>query len=191
MSKIEVSCNYCGNKFLKQEFHIKKTNNNFCSRKCFGLYRIGSTSTIEKFMSKVNVIDDNTWIWTGGKTGMGYGTFKYKGKVKYVHRLSYEFFKGEIQKGLCVCHADDNPLNIAPNNLWLGSHKDNVYDMIKKGRHSWVGLCRSASLNEKKVLEIRDLCKSGKYNQSEISRMFNVSRMTVSHIVNRKTWKDI
>lgn len=75
------------------------------------------------------------WLWTGYKNNMGYGVIGI-GHIgtKYVHRLSYSEFVGEIPTGLFVCHSCDTPLCFNPKHLWLGTQKDNLNDALKKGR---------------------------------------------------------
>jgi len=48
--------------------------------------------------------------------------------------VSYRIFKGDIPKGLYVCHACDNPRCINPDHLWVGTAKENMQDAKRKGR---------------------------------------------------------
>lgn len=48
-----------------------------------------------------------------------------------------------------------------------------------------------AKLNNKKVIKIRKIYKTGKYSQREISEMFKVSKFTIYAVISRKSWKHI
>jgi len=77
------------------------------------------------------------WIWRGYKNRHGYGQMTLRGgRNEYSHRLSYNLFVGAIPKGKCVLHKCDNPPCINPDHLFLGTRKDNVTDMDKKGRRN-------------------------------------------------------
>jgi len=97
----------------------------------------------ERFEQKCEpVTETGCWIWTGcysGKGRTGYGLFHTKtvktgAKMKKAHRVSYELYKEEIPEGMLVCHKCDNPACVNPDHLFLGSHIDNMKDMISKGR---------------------------------------------------------
>jgi hypothetical protein len=90
--------------------------------------------TYVRFWPKLNK-GDGCWEWTGGCNDWGYGMMKGDGgKMLYAHRVSYELHHGEIPNGLFVCHVCDNPKCANPDHLFLGTHKDNMADMMVKGR---------------------------------------------------------
>lgn len=49
----------------------------------------------------------------------------------------------------------------------------------------------SAKLSEEQVIEIKKLLKNGKISQSEIAKIFNVSKHIISRIKTGKTWKHV
>lgn len=70
----------------------------------------------------------------GRKGNGGYGVCKHEGKEWRTHRLVYYLVTGIHPSNLFVCHHCDNPPCINPAHLFLGTSKDNHYDMMKKGR---------------------------------------------------------
>ncbi len=50
------------------------------------------------------------------------------------HRISYELYKGPIPLGLNILHHCDVPCCVNPNHLYAGTQKENVHDMIRRGR---------------------------------------------------------
>lgn len=89
----------------------------------------------DRLVAKTSV-SDSCWLW-GGLTdgGYGYGVIKIGTTRWRTHRLSYVLFKGNIPKGMYVCHTCDMPACINPFHLFLGTAKDNAVDMTKKGRN--------------------------------------------------------
>lgn len=91
----------------------------------------------ERFWPRVEKRDaDECWEWKGSRLQKGYGTmpcWPFK-RPALAHRVSWEIHNGNIPDGLIVCHRCDNPPCVNPAHLFLGSHQDNLRDMVKKGR---------------------------------------------------------
>ena len=108
------------------------------SWKCGGV-REGSgrkPSPISERLKNRHVIDSDTdcWNWSGNTSGNGYGRIRHKGRYICAHRASYIVRIGEIPDGLLVLHKCDNRGCVNPDHLFLGTHKDNMQDMLSKGR---------------------------------------------------------
>lgn len=88
----------------------------------------------ERFLSRIRKSESGCWLWTGHRYPNGYGQFYLSGKMVLSHRVSYRMHKGEISRGLCVCHTCDTPNCVNPDHLWIGTRKDNMMDMVWKGR---------------------------------------------------------
>ena len=77
---------------------------------------------------------DGCWEWQGYRHDWGYGKLAYRTQYYYAHRVSYELHYGPIPDGLHVCHTCDNPRCCNPAHLFVGTAKDNLSDMMMKGR---------------------------------------------------------
>jgi len=58
-----------------------------------------------------------------------------RGTVECAHRVAWTVTNGLIPKKMNVLHHCDVPSCCNPAHLFLGSQKDNVQDMMSKGRH--------------------------------------------------------
>jgi hypothetical protein len=73
---------------------------------------------MERFLAKVEKTD-TCWLWQGGGTGNGYGTFSVAGRMRIAHRWIYEEVVGPIPAGLqldhlCRVRACVNPQHLEP-----------------------------------------------------------------------------
>ena len=119
-------------------------------------------------------------------------------KKKYISRLIYEIYKGEIPEGMFVCHTCDNRGFVNPEHLFLGTPKDNMIDMANKGRSTKGKILENrgsknvlAKLDETQVLEIKRLLAETNLTRREIAAMFGVHRGTITSIKIGQSWKHL
>jgi hypothetical protein len=91
----------------------------------------------DRFWTKIRLCDNGCWEWDAAKIHGGYGVIRTGRPHKMVkaHRFAWEWFRGPIPPGLCVCHHCDNPPCVNPSHLFLGNNSDNVRDSMEKGRY--------------------------------------------------------
>jgi hypothetical protein len=155
------------------------------------------------------------WIWTGYHNGLGYGRLSIKGRMRSVTRLAYFIKTGTDPIGFHVLHECDCPPCV--RHLFIGTQADNLRDMKKKGRGALgdrngsrkhpesraVGKrhgskthpesrpigerVHNAILTTEQVLKIR----AAKDTHQSIANQYQISRVTVTDIKSRKTWKHL
>lgn len=121
--------------------------------------------------------------WTRAKTKNGYGVKSINRKVKYVHRLAYEFEHNvELTSEQFVCHRCDNPSCYNPDHLFLGTARDNNLDALHKGRKPTGDKASFSVLSNDQVAEIREKASKGVRNK-DLARQYNVHQSHISKIV--------
>ncbi len=94
---------------------------------------------VPKFESKYEAIPESgCWLWSGVLDKDGYGHFHTyaQGKRRFTcaHRVAYEIYVAPIPSGMSVLHRCDVRSCVNPAHLFIGTQKDNIADMIRKGR---------------------------------------------------------
>lgn len=137
-----------------------------------------------RFWSKVSISSPSEcWLWNGAKSGAvggkNYGHILLNGHMTRAHRISYYIQNGVIPDGGVICHSCDNTLCVNPSHLWLGTQRDNMRDMISKGRNNIVMPNTYGEDVTSRIFELHDLGYSG----ISIARETKVSRRRVLEIL--------
>jgi hypothetical protein len=160
-------CRFCKEKF---ERALKYHNQHFCSDEC-------------RFWSYVNRTD-GCWEWAGGRLATGYGYFRLKGRPVTAHRFAWYLAHGNIPPGAFVCHRCDNRKCANPEHLFLGSHLDNMADVVARKRH--VG--RRTTIHQ--VISVKKLRKAGS-TYASISQQTGVAMDAVIKICHGLSFRDV
>jgi hypothetical protein len=93
------------------------------------------------------ITETGCWHCTSHKAndGRGYTQIRVNGVLERLHQHSYRVHKGKIGK-LVIMHLCDNPKCFNPDHLETGTQKQNMYDMMKKGRNAYIGVRGSRKL---------------------------------------------
>lgn len=148
-------------------------------------------SILDRFLNKIEKTE-TCWNWIAHFYANGYGDFRiYKNRKttsNSAHRIAWMLFRGPIPEGMYVLHTCDNRKCVNPEHLYLGTQKENMQDMIKKGRHSH-GCLRGtesprAKLTQEQVDQIRKLYATDTtLSFRKLGKMFGVSKHCISRIV--------
>lgn len=140
-----------------------------------------------RLLAGYTVNENCCWIWKNVGPH-GYGTINRGSKFLRTHRASYEVFVGPIAAGLNVLHRCDVPACCNPNHLFLGTQKDNVADMIGKGRDRRVGVRSPQAVLTDDAVRAMRLDTRG---ADRIAADLGVHRSTVQKIKAGKSWKHV
>lgn len=135
--------------------------------------------------------------WLATKNRAGYGVFGIwkdgSSTTVLAHRFAFELAGGEIPAGLQVRHKCDNPGCCNPAHLEVGTHQDNMRDMVERNRVGYGTVTGERGYNQltaAKVKAIRRAHASGA-TQASLADKYGVSGPTIHHVVHRKRWKHV
>lgn len=126
-------------------------------------------------------------LWTAAVNNNGYGVLGKKRGLNYAHRISYEIHVGTIPDGMHILHKCDTPRCINPNHMSLGTHQDNMADMVKKSRHVHGERAWKSKVTSEQVLAIRSSTKTRK----ELAEQYGMTEGGIGCILRRENWKHI
>lgn len=172
----ERACDYCGT-----EYKPATSRQKHCSWHCRFL----------SFTSEFNGVD-GCWEWPlSVNKSTGYGQFNSTPTVvRAAHRISYELLRGSIPDGFQVCHGCDNRSCFNPRHLFLGTHEDNMRDMVTKGRSDKTVKARGIEHpNAKLTPELVNDIRASSATSTEWANKLGVCKSTIKRARRGDTWK--
>jgi predicted DNA-binding protein (UPF0251 family) len=132
------------------------------------------------------------WNWKLAVNRQGYGTITENKTKQLATRVVYRVWFGEFDRTLLVCHKCDNEQCVNPDHLFLGTHQDNMSDMVSKGRASRDNghpgeTNGNAKLTLTQVDDIRVLKVLG-VSLRRLAKELGVAKRTIQRIVRNNTW---
>lgn len=180
--KITYVCEGCGESFQRDEPR-------YCSKICTGSgKRTHYLTRIARYLKQFTD-PDSCWIWTGAHNQHGYGRMTNGHTSVLVHRAAWECVHGPIPDGVHVLHHCDRPSCINVRRcLFLGTHAENMADMVNKGRSGVRGERHyRAVFTDEDIREIRASTNTIK----ELADHYGVWPAAISRIIRRERWKHV
>ena len=202
-----VTCQTCGLSFARKKSQTQRGYKmSFCSNACRGqsvkgvprpglldayLAKLHATAA-DRFWQKVAKGEpDQCWEWTGKRHRGGYCYTRWNGRQQMLaHRIAMSLTDGDWDSPLDVCHTCDNTICCNPAHLWRGTAKDNMDDMVRKGRdrRSLKGTENgSAKLSEADVGDIR----SSNLGRIQLAEKYGVTKTYINQVRRRDSWRHI
>ncbi len=119
------------------------------------------------------------WVWTG-LTKKGYGVLQVGDYTVRAHRFAYEQARGTISNpAMVVRHKCDNRLCVRTIHLILGTHQDNMNDMVIR--------VRAGKLSYAQVKRIRTKWLTSRYSQRALGLEFKCSPGNIGMVCTGKS----
>lgn len=183
-TSVRRDCLQCRQSFVRSPSRVS----DYCSRSCREEHlRLPLEDDFWRYVEK----GGECWLWTGWRGSFGYGQFARRDagtlSVRLAHRVSYEMAYGTIPAGKNVRHLCDEPACVRPEHLTLGTQRQNMSDMVERGRQAKGERHGAAKLSEEDVRAIRASPSTG----AQLAKRYGVTEATISHIRVGKHWKHV
>lgn len=118
----------------------------------------------------------------------GYSILLFRGVTMHHSRARWIERYGPLPRHIHVLHKCDNPWCVNLRHLFLGTHQDNMRDMVKKGRKTSGEKHPHSKVTWKMVEQIKKLRLDGA-TQTSIAAAVGICKSHVGRILNGERWK--
>lgn len=143
----------------------------------------------ERFWAKVDKSGE-CWLWTASHNRRGYGWFGLNGRNHAAHRVAWMLERGPIPDGAWVLHHCDVTGCVRPDHLYIGDHRQNTLDAIRRRRMTFGEATWNHRLREVDVRAIKALAAAD-FATEHIGALFGVTGRNVRHILEGRNWKSV
>jgi hypothetical protein len=143
---------------------------------------------LARLLSRCERQPNGCLYWTGPTDKYGYGRTTVDSQQWLAHRLIWELIHGAIPSGLHCLHSCDRPPCCEVSHLDVGTHRENMEQMVAKGRQARGSAHGNARLTAFQVWQIRRIIALGRFSNAEIAQIFGVSSALIHAIRERRSW---
>ena len=208
---VEITCQLpgCTKTKLVPPKELRRGGGKYCGGEHYHEARKGEA--LRKVLTRITPpIGAGCAIWTGAKSGGGYGQMRVNGVLMYVHRYIWEQANRPLRDGEWICHTCDVPACCRLEHLFLCNAEIDSHDMVAKGRHFAAreperhrevmrrlgkthipvrGEQHHATvLTDTGVVDLRRRYAEHSATVRELAAEYGVSVGTIYNVLNRKTW---
>lgn len=187
---IGVNCENCQKPLTQKQIEHAARNKRiprFCTRSCARAAE--KVSLEERFWSKVEMTEDH-YIWMAS-TSRGYGYLWTDGKNIPATHVAWFLATGAWPKPLYALHECDTPACVRKEHLFLGTQRENMDDMLEKGRVP-KGVARiNAKLTETDVLVARTEYRTKMGTYESLAMKYGVSSRTMYEAIRGESWRHV
>ena len=143
---------------------------------------------MDRFWEKVEP-EPNTgcWLWIGATSQEGYGQVNVNKTRMNAQKYAYLLFVGSVPNRTDVAHKCDMRSCVNPTHLFLATRKENMQDMVRKGRSLKGELQPNAKLTAADVREIRAKWDKG-MTVTALGQRFGIRHSHVRRILTGERW---
>ena len=149
-------------------------------------------SVEERFWKYVDKLTtpNGCWPWTGSKDSHGYGHFWLNDRLVLAQKVAWELVNGPMPKGKQGLHTCDNPPCARPDHVFPGTRKDNMQDMIRKGRKALGEKTNRTPFSTSFVLQLRKEYEEGA-RQKDLVKKYNLLSGTLNRLLRGARWAHV
>lgn len=136
------------------------------------------------------------WFWTGKILYNGYGSFSIGKSNCMAHRVAWELTHGRIPYDRVIAHHCDVRNCVRPSHLFVATQKENIADMLNKGRWTVTNRARGeragrAVLTELQAKEILYRVVTTKITAPELVLEYGITYAAMHALLSGKSWQHL